>query len=166
MTLPMILCGRNFSEQDLAVIRDIVSIGNLNRTEISREVCRRLRWLKPDGGLKDMSCRVALLRLHSSGEIELPPPRSRNGKGGCRIKCTAAANLGHPITDDLSGLGTVKLIRITDRPLSRLWNELIQRYHYLGYTPLPGAQIRYDCYEQSSGFESHSLLQINIKVRV
>ncbi len=26
---------------------------------------------------------------------------------------------------------------------SRLWNELIQRYHYLGYTPMSGAQLRY-----------------------
>jgi hypothetical protein len=26
---------------------------------------------------------------------------------------------------------------------SSLWNELIERYHYLGYKPLPGAQIRY-----------------------
>ncbi|MFP4028477.1 MAG: Druantia anti-phage system protein DruA, partial [Candidatus Brocadiia bacterium] len=26
---------------------------------------------------------------------------------------------------------------------SGLWNELIERYHYLGYNPLPGAQMRY-----------------------
>ena len=26
---------------------------------------------------------------------------------------------------------------------SRLWNESIQRYHYLGHKPLPGAQLRY-----------------------
>ncbi|MCH8939828.1 MAG: DUF4338 domain-containing protein [Chloroflexi bacterium] len=26
---------------------------------------------------------------------------------------------------------------------SSLWNELIERYHYLKYNPLPGAQIRY-----------------------
>ena len=26
---------------------------------------------------------------------------------------------------------------------SSLWNELIARYHYLGYVPLPGAQARY-----------------------
>ncbi|MBF0423371.1 MAG: DUF4338 domain-containing protein [Magnetococcales bacterium] len=25
---------------------------------------------------------------------------------------------------------------------SRLWNEYIQRYHYLGHKPLPGAQLR------------------------
>jgi len=26
---------------------------------------------------------------------------------------------------------------------SSLWNELMERYHYLGYQPLPGAQMRY-----------------------
>ena len=26
---------------------------------------------------------------------------------------------------------------------SHLWNEYIDRYHYLGYQPLPGAQLRY-----------------------
>jgi len=26
---------------------------------------------------------------------------------------------------------------------SALWNEYIERYHYLGYTTLPGAQLRY-----------------------
>ncbi len=26
---------------------------------------------------------------------------------------------------------------------SHLWNEFIDRYHYLGYNPLPGAQLRY-----------------------
>jgi len=29
---------------------------------------------------------------------------------------------------------------------SSLWNEYIQRYHYLGHTPLPGAQLRYLVY--------------------
>lgn len=29
---------------------------------------------------------------------------------------------------------------------SRLWNEYIDRYHYLGYKPLPGAQLRYFVY--------------------
>ena len=33
--------------------------------------------------------------------------------------------------------------RMEKGPLSSLWNELIQRYHYLGYRPLSGAQMRY-----------------------
>ena len=28
-------------------------------------------------------------------------------------------------------------------PRSRLWNEFVERHHYLGYKPLPGAQLRY-----------------------
>ncbi len=30
----------------------------------------------------------------------------------------------------------------------RLWNEYIDRYHYLGYQPLPGAQLRYFAHAQ------------------
>jgi len=33
--------------------------------------------------------------------------------------------------------------RVERGKLSLLWNELIQRYHYLGYRPLSGAQMRY-----------------------
>jgi hypothetical protein len=32
---------------------------------------------------------------------------------------------------------------VTDREKSALFREYIHRYHYLGYTPLPGAQLRY-----------------------
>ncbi len=29
---------------------------------------------------------------------------------------------------------------------SRLWNEYVARYHYLGYTPMSGSQIRYNVF--------------------
>jgi hypothetical protein len=45
----------------------------------------------------------------------------------------------------LSTLGTVRL-ELVERRGSGLWNELIDRYHYLGYKPLPGAQLRYFAY--------------------
>jgi len=32
---------------------------------------------------------------------------------------------------------------VTDREKSALFREYVHRYHYLGYTPLPGAQLRY-----------------------
>lgn len=37
----------------------------------------------------------------------------------------------------------LELHRVVSKKDSYFWNELIDRYHYLGYTPLPGAQIRY-----------------------
>jgi hypothetical protein len=38
----------------------------------------------------------------------------------------------------------IELLRITG--VSRLWNECIQRYHYLGYTPPSGSQLRYNVF--------------------
>lgn len=147
----MIVCGRTFSDADLLIIQEIIQRGALNRTQISREVCSALNWLKPDGKLKDMSCRVALLRMHRSGILELPPPlradpnRSRHR----HLELTTASDSGSPITDLLPALGTIQLVRVFQPKASRLWNELIQRYHYLGYAPLPGAQIRYLIYSGS-----------------
>jgi len=34
-------------------------------------------------------------------------------------------------------------LQLVEKSDSALWNEYIDRYHYLGYTPLPGAQLRY-----------------------
>ena len=44
----------------------------LRRTSLSREVCAWLRWQSEDGQSKDMSCRVALLKLFRRGVIPLP----------------------------------------------------------------------------------------------
>ncbi len=43
----------------------------------------------------------------------------------------------------------MELHRVTSKRVSLFWNELIDRYHYLSYTPLPGAQIRYLVYSPS-----------------
>ncbi len=43
----------------------------------------------------------------------------------------------------MGALSGLRLTPVTDKKTSRLWNGLIERYHYLGYTPLPGAQLRY-----------------------
>jgi hypothetical protein len=37
-------------------------------------------------------------------------------------------------------------LAVVERTDSALWNEYIDRYHYLGYKPLPGAQLRYFAY--------------------
>ena len=115
-----------------------------SRFQISKIVCESLGWFKPDGGLKDMSCRVALLRLQNDGLIQLPPPRNRGRSGKpCRIALTSRTLPGPPVDQPVHRLPELCLTRVASKDQSRLWNEYIQRYHYLGYTPLPGAQVRY-----------------------
>ena len=48
-----------------------------------------------------------------------------------------------PLSLSAGALGPLVLRPVATPPDSALWNELIERYHYLGYKPLPGAQIRY-----------------------
>jgi len=137
-------CGREFGEKDIETIRRIVAEDpDRTRARISRMVCEELAWHKPDGKLKDMSCRVALLRMQEDGLLLLPPPRQTNGNGKPYRRRTAAAQPGFPVTDPAGDLTELALDLVSDRRASHLWNEYVDRYHYLRYTPLPGAQLRY-----------------------
>ena len=78
--LPTRLCGGEFGTQELATIHEIVGSAQPRlRAEIARRVCDALGWQDTLGRAKLMSARVALLKLHRLGLIELPPARNGNG---------------------------------------------------------------------------------------
>ena len=46
-------CGRNFSTDELLMIRDVVGIcGGISRNELAHTVCELLDWRRPRGRLK------------------------------------------------------------------------------------------------------------------
>lgn len=90
-----------------------------------------------------MSCRVALLRMQEDGLIRLPAPRNGNNNGRRYLRRTQAAEPGAPICTPAGGLPQLRLDLVATRSDSHLWNEFVERYHYLGHQPLPGAQLRY-----------------------
>ena len=141
----MLVAGRDFSEEILARIRARVE-GDpvLTRTALSREVCSWLGWQGGDGRPKDMSCRMALLKLARRGVIALPA-----GQVGAFAKPPAAA-VGAPrdwlaLETTLAALGAVWLVPVDSgqAELSRTWWAMMQAYHPLGAGPLCGAQLRY-----------------------
>ena len=137
-------CGRDFSVADLAHLQELLRRQPaLNRTQLSRQVCQDLGWINSGGQLKEMSCRVALLRLERDGLLQLPKPLSRNGNGRTVPALTAASAERAPVRAPVAALEPLQFQRVPTRADSRLWNELIQRYHYLGYRPLSGAPMRY-----------------------
>jgi hypothetical protein len=135
-------CGRNFTPEEFQQIRFLIKQNPVfNRSRLSKEVCRMLHWLKPDGNLKDMSCRVAMLRMHRKGLIELPRPTHVKGPLK-KIEFTSNTDPKNPVLSPVHQLPQLHMEMVT-KATSALWNEYIDRYHYLGYTPLPGAQLRY-----------------------
>jgi hypothetical protein len=141
---PVKYCGRVFTPTEMEAIRQLIaSDSRLSRIQLSRMVCDMLKWLRPDGRRKDMSCRVAMIRMHEDGLITLPPPRKRNNNRKTRPAITSASDPEFPIRGSAGDLGTLHFQQIRAGKSSSLWNELIERYHYLGYKPLPGAQMRY-----------------------
>ncbi len=137
-------CGRDFTDEELEMIRQLIAEEpRRNRAQLSRVVCERLGWYQASGALKQMSCRVAMLRMHENALITLPAPLGGNGNGRPYTRRTRATDPGLPVAESVERLSDLRLEVVADRRASHLWNEYIQRYHYLGYQPLPGAQIRY-----------------------
>jgi len=138
--------GRFFSAQEIEQIREFIATdAQLNRQQLSYRVCERFDWRKADGGLKDMSCRVALLRMHREGLIELPAPLRKVNPCRAFTRRTAQAQPEALLEAPVHELADLRL-EVVARQGSALWNEYIDRYHYLGYKPLPGAQQRYFAY--------------------
>jgi hypothetical protein len=135
-------CGRDFSEAELTLIRTLIAEGSGHtRADLSRLVCQAMHWFKPDGGLKEMSCRVAMLRMQEDGLIQLPPPTRQRPE--TRIRISVETDPQTPIQAPVHALPGLQLRLVSTRADSCLWNEFIHRYHYLGFKTLPGAQLRY-----------------------
>ena len=70
--------GCDFTTDEMVLLRALIAADpQPTRAALSREFCRRIGWIKPDGGLKDMMARVTMLAMHRDGVIALPPPKGR-----------------------------------------------------------------------------------------
>ena len=137
--------GRDFTADEMALLRALISGPPvLNRHALSREFCRRIGWYKTDGGLKDMMARVTMLAMHRDGRIELPPPKWPRPP---RRPIAFGPDTERPLLPPPATLDAVRPLQmhtvVRGTREGARWNEFVARYHYLGYTPLVGAQMRY-----------------------
>jgi hypothetical protein len=145
MTLVMKYRGRTFSQEELIRIQEIITSNwNSSRNLLSRKVCEELNWHRPDGGLKDMACRCAFLKMEKDGLLNLRPVDRTYGfhkiRGPIRTDRGEAAAV---FCKDLKDLADIRVEMAQGKEEKALWSELVDRYHYLGYTRMGGAQLRY-----------------------
>lgn len=142
-----VYCGREFSADDIQTIRELMEQHpTLKRSPLSRKLCELWSWTKPNGELKDMTCRVALSRLQAQGLITLAPSQIPNARQRAHFPATPATDAQTPITQPVHELGALRLQLVSGAAQSHLWNEYVSRYHYLGYTPMSGSQLRYNVF--------------------
>ena len=139
----ILLFGREFSEADLWIVKEVVRrYPRLSQEELAHTICENLRWFAPNGNDKVESCRQLLRRLESQGEIKLPPKRSKGGSKDRCIALTPQTDAPGEIIAELSQVGAL-VQPVREPSLMRLWNEYMERYHILGYKRPFGAHQRY-----------------------
>ena len=138
--------GRDFTATEMALMRSLIAASpQQSRAGLAREFCHAINWLGTDGRIRDMMARLTMLAMHRDGIITLPPPRN----GPRRLRELEPGSETDPpqtpMPETLDAVRPIRLVRITGagRESSRVWNGFIARWHYLGYTPLVGAQMRY-----------------------
>jgi hypothetical protein len=147
--------GQEITEEKIKTIQQIIdNMPELSRTALSRKISEKLNFRSAKDKLQEVSCRVVLLKLKQRGMIRLPEAKGFPGK---KISDNAAYDEGwlpQEISCSLSDIQPIELIRIDSAgsKYSKIWNEMMNRYHYLGAGPLCGAQIRYLLKSNSSGW--------------
>lgn len=142
-------CGRQFSTSEIDLIRNIITANpNISRYRLSLMACEQINWRRLDGKLKDMSFRVAMLKMEADGLICLP--LQKRSKIGPRISSPVIEEAIKPpeTIPKMENLFDLSVKIVKRGYSSQLWNAYISQYHYLGYQPLPGAQLRYIIYDK------------------
>ncbi len=139
---------RIITQDDLCFIRRVIEEHwSEGRSAISRLLCQAWDWRQTNGQLKDVVCRGLLLQLERSMHITLPP-RLRNNNNSTRRRNPPAIIevCQSPVTTPVKSLHPINLHQVRRTPKEKLFNSLIQQYHYLGYAQPVGEHLKYLVY--------------------
>ena len=144
ITSPITFSGRTFSAAELSVVQTLTrDCAGLPRTELAYTLCELLDWRRPTGKLKNHEGRLLLEHLAAKGLVALPPLRVAQAHRGPRTPPRSAQGAPAPAVvgavRDLLPLG-LEVVPPGRHGLSRLWRELIGRYH-CGYRPIVVTRI-------------------------
>jgi len=136
--------GKQISAADIEFIKNLISKNShTSRRQLSKKLCELWNWRQANGHLKDMVCRSLLLHLHRSGYITLPPVKFRpNNPLANRTKPDKIIVDTSPLSE-LPPNKTIEICQVRRTTPEKLYNSLIEQYHYLGYIHPVGKYLKY-----------------------
>ena len=142
--------GRHISAEDIAFINTLIAQNPADsRRVLSKKLCRAWNWVQPNGALRDMVCRGLMLGLHRAGHIRLPEKKNHPKNPFVDRKKPGKVKIDQsPINGRLSQIKPFKYEQVRRTPAEKLFNSLIEHYHYLGYCHPVGEQLKYIVYWQ------------------
>jgi len=141
----LLQCGHEITSRDIEHAKDIVeTFSGLSRKELAHTICEHWGWVTASGANKVQACMKLLEKLEDRGVIRLPEKRhSMKGvaRPVSRTHRTDAPSV--EVIGKLADIGPVSMEIASSKEARGLWNEYVERYHYLGYKKPFGFRLRY-----------------------
>jgi hypothetical protein len=107
-------------------------------------LCEAWQWKQSNGALRDMVCRGLLLMLDRTGQIELPAVRFVPANPLVRRARPSSAQIDTtPLEGRIDQIGPLQFTQVRRTPDERLFNSLLEQYHYLKYQQPVGEHAEY-----------------------
>ncbi len=137
--------GRIVTGEDISFINGLILENpNDSRWALSKKLCRAWNWRQPNGALRDMVCRSFMLQLHRAGYIKLPAKKQHPPNPLATRKKPSEIKIDQtPIHTTLSEIKPLEIRQVRRTSSEKLFNSLIDQYHYLGYCHPVGEQLKY-----------------------
>jgi hypothetical protein len=143
--------GRVATTEDIELINRLIAESPYDsRHRLSKKFCEATGWLQPNGKTKDMVARGYMLSLYNAGYISLPPKKSNPAnplvlrKKPCKVDIDKTE-----VNTNLKQIIPLEFIQVRRTRLERLFNSLIDAYHYLGYVQPVGEHLKYIVYAET-----------------
>jgi len=148
MELDLKYRGRMATTEDIELINNLMAANPADsRWALSFKFCKEVGWVQPNGNLKDMTARGYMLALHRAGYIKLPAKKSNPVNYLARRKRPAIVSIDKiPINTKLKKIMPIEFLQVRRSSKEKLFNSLIDQYHYLGYTQPVGEHLKYMVY--------------------
>lgn len=140
--------GKVVTSDDIGFINKLIcDHPDDSRRALSKRLCLAWNWVQQNGALRDMVCRGLMLQLHRAGHIRLPAKRGNPHNPFVDRKKPEKVDVDQtPIDGTLRKLKPLKFCQVRRTASEKLYNSLIQQYHYLGYCHPVGEQLKYIVY--------------------
>ncbi len=142
----VVRCGRQITSEEIESARETVRLcAGLCRTELAKTICEHWGWVTASGAGKVTACLKVLEELERYGDIHLPDKHKQIStecvRGAVHTQQTAPP--GEALVGKLGDVIPIRLEIVADRNQAKLWNEYLDRHHYLGYRKPFGCTLRY-----------------------